>query len=117
MSPGPLIVELHSDEAWEKMIFATAVDGEATAVLGTHGHEPAHHLHVLPRGTALVTDVGMTGPSGAPGGFPLVHFAAKLRGEDWRSLPPYELADGPIELGAVSFDVEDGAVTAIRRVR
>ena len=67
---GNAIVDLHGDSAWEKMEFATAVDGMAAAVLGTHTHEPTLNLHVLPGGTAFVADVGMTGPSGSPGGFP-----------------------------------------------
>jgi len=33
-----------------------------TAVLGTHTHVPTADARVLPQGTALVTDVGMTGP-------------------------------------------------------
>lgn len=76
---GTTIVDLHGDSAWEKMEFATAVDGRVAAVLGTHTHEPTINLHVLPGGTALVVDVGMTGPSGSPGGFPLAHFAAELK--------------------------------------
>ena len=79
---GTVIVDFHGDSAWEKMEFATAVDGRVAAVLGTHTHEPTVNLHVLPGGTALVVDVGMTGPSGNPGGFPLEHFAAKLKDED-----------------------------------
>ena len=67
---GTTIVDLHGDSAWEKMEFATAVDGRVAAVLGTHTHEPTLNLHLLPGGTALVVDVGMTGPSGSPGGFP-----------------------------------------------
>jgi hypothetical protein len=40
--------------------------------------------------------MGMTGPSGSSGGFPLlVHFAAKLRGEDSGPLPPFELTTRP----------------------
>jgi 2',3'-cyclic-nucleotide 2'-phosphodiesterase len=70
---GNVIVDLHGDSAWEKMEFATAVDGRAAAVLGTHTHEPTLNLHVLPGGTALVADVGMTGPTGGPGGLPVAH--------------------------------------------
>ncbi len=79
---GTTVVDFHGDAAWEKMIFATAIDGEAAAVLGTHTHEATEALHLLPGGTAFVADVGMTGPSGHPGGFPLTHFAARYRGED-----------------------------------
>jgi 2',3'-cyclic-nucleotide 2'-phosphodiesterase len=113
---GTVIVDFHGDAAWEKMIFATAIDGEAAAVLGTHTHEPVHKLHILPKWTALVTDVGMTGPTGSPGGFPLVHFAAKYRGEDYASLPPFQLAAGPMELGAVVLRIEAGKTRDIARI-
>jgi calcineurin-like phosphoesterase len=109
-------VDFHGDSAWEKMEFATAVDGRVAAVLGTHTHEPTINLHVLPRGTALVADVGMTGPSGSPGGFPLDHFAAKMKGEDSASLPPFELAAGPMTLGAVLLRIEEGKTLHIERV-
>lgn len=113
---GNVIVDLHGDSAWEKMEFATAVDGRAAAVLGTHTHEPTLNLHVLPGGTALVADVGMTGPTGGPGGFPLAHFAAEMRGEDPVALPPFELSTGPTTLGAVLLRVEDGKTLHIERV-
>jgi calcineurin-like phosphoesterase len=92
------------------------VDGRVAAVLGTHTHEPTINLHVLPGGTALVADVGMTGPSGSPGGFPLDHFAAEMKGEDPTSLPPFELAAGPITLGAVLLRIEGGKTLEIRRI-
>ena len=113
---GTVIVDFHGDSAWEKMEFATAVDGRVAAVFGTHTHEPTVNLHVLPGGTALVADVGMTGPSGSPGGFPLVHFAAEFKGEDSGSLPPFELAAGPIALGAVWLRIEAGKTREIERV-
>ncbi len=114
--PGAVIVDLHGDSVWEKMEFATAVDGRVAAVLGTHTHEPTVNLHVLPGGTALVVDVGMTGPSGSPGGFPLQHFAAEMKGQDTSSLPPFELADGPMELGAVLLRIEGGKTSHIERM-
>jgi metallophosphoesterase (TIGR00282 family) len=113
---GTVIVDFHGDSAWEKMEFATAVDGRVAAVLGTHTHEPTINLYVLPGGTALVVDVGMTGPSGNPGGFPLKHFAAKMRGEDFGSLPPFELATGPMTLGAVWLRIERGRTLEIERI-
>ena len=114
---GTVVIDFHGDAAWEKMIFATAIDGEVAAVLGTHTHEATEALHILPRGTGFVADVGMTGPTGHPGGFPLAHFAAKYRGDDWRALPPFTLASGPLALGAVLLHIEDGTTQSIIRIR
>ncbi len=114
---GTVIVDFHGDSAWEKMEFATAVDGRVAAVLGTHTHEPTIDLHILPGGTALVVDVGMTGPSGSPGGFPLEHFAARMKGEDSSgSLEPFGLATGPMTLGAVRLRIESGKTVEIERI-
>ncbi|MGH3787051.1 MAG: YmdB family metallophosphoesterase [Pseudonocardiaceae bacterium] len=35
-----MIIDLHGESAWEKASFATAVDGQVAAVLGTHTHDP-----------------------------------------------------------------------------
>jgi calcineurin-like phosphoesterase len=113
---GTVIVDFHGDSAWEKMEFATAMDGKVAAVLGTHTHEPTINLHLLPGGTALVVDVGMAGPSGSPGGFSLRHFAAQMRGEDPASLPPFELAQGPTTLGAVLLRIEGGKTLEVERI-
>jgi hypothetical protein len=58
----------------------------------------------------------MTGPSGNPGGFPLTHFATKVRGEAFGSLPPFELATGPMTLGAVWLRIERGKTLEIERI-
>ncbi|MBA3644253.1 MAG: YmdB family metallophosphoesterase [Chloroflexia bacterium] len=113
---GSVIVDFHGDSAWEKMSFAAAIDGEAAAVIGTHTHEPTLNLHLLPGGTAFVADVGMTGPSGYPGGFPLTHFAAAYRSESSRDLPPFTVATGPMVLGAVLLQIDAGKTRAIERI-
>ncbi|MGH7361294.1 MAG: YmdB family metallophosphoesterase, partial [Candidatus Methylomirabilales bacterium] len=46
----------------EKQAFAYYVDGRVSAVVGTHTHVQTADEQILPRGTAYITDVGMTGP-------------------------------------------------------
>jgi calcineurin-like phosphoesterase len=55
--PGSVIIDLNGESAWEKASFATAVDGQVAAVLGTHTHDPTLRGHVLPRGTGYGTEV------------------------------------------------------------
>jgi len=116
--PGAVVIDLHGESPWEKASFATALDGEISALLGTHTHDPTLRGHVLPAGTGYVTELGMTGPLGfTGGGFDPVHFAAQLRGEDISVLPPYRLATGPFALGAVTLDIDTaGSTTQITRV-
>ena len=57
-----IVVDLHAEATSEKVAFGWYLDGRVTAVLGTHTHVPTADEQVLPNGTAVQTDVGMTGP-------------------------------------------------------
>src|SRR4026209_2941842 len=57
-----IIVDFHAEATSEKVAMAWHLDGRATAVLGTHTHVQTADERILPKGTACMTDVGMTGP-------------------------------------------------------
>lgn len=57
-----IIVEIHAEATSEKQALGWHLDGRVTAVLGTHTHVPTADAQVLPKGTAFMCDVGMTGP-------------------------------------------------------
>ena len=56
-----ILIDLHGEATSEKNAFAHFIDGEVTAVLGTHTHIPTADAKILSKGTAYQTDVGMTG--------------------------------------------------------
>jgi 2',3'-cyclic-nucleotide 2'-phosphodiesterase len=57
-----VIVDFHAEATSEKIAMGWHLDGRATAVIGTHTHVQTADDRVLPKGTAYLTDVGMTGP-------------------------------------------------------
>lgn len=57
-----IVVEIHAEATSEKIALGWHLDGRVTAVLGTHTHVPTADACVLPKGTAFMCDVGMTGP-------------------------------------------------------
>jgi metallophosphoesterase (TIGR00282 family) len=57
------IVDFHAEAVEEKEALGLALDGEATAVIGTHTHVQTADERILPGGTAYITDIGMTGPT------------------------------------------------------
>lgn len=57
-----IIVEIHAEATSEKQAMGWYLDGRVTAVFGTHTHVPTADATVLPKGTAFICDVGMTGP-------------------------------------------------------
>jgi metallophosphoesterase (TIGR00282 family) len=59
-----VLVDVHAEATSEKVAMGWHLDGRVTAVVGTHTHVPTADSRVLPRGTAYITDVGMTGPRG-----------------------------------------------------
>lgn len=56
------IVDAHAEATSEKIALGWYLDGRVTAVLGTHTHVPTADERVLPKGTAYITDLGMSGP-------------------------------------------------------
>jgi metallophosphoesterase (TIGR00282 family) len=57
-----VLVDVHAEATSEKVALAYWLDGRVTAVLGTHTHVQTADPRVLPKGTAFITDAGMTGP-------------------------------------------------------
>ena len=112
---GTVIVDLHAMEPLTKRGFALAIDGQAAAVLGTHTHEPSLALDILPGGTAFVTEVGFTGPSGGAGGLAAAVIISQIRG-DHDPAAPSALANGPMILAAVLVTTKDGQPTTIQRL-
>jgi 2',3'-cyclic-nucleotide 2'-phosphodiesterase len=114
---GVVIVDYHGDHVLEKQIFAHAVDGEATAVIGTHTHEPTSDLHILPHGTAFVTDAGMIGPGGGVQGFDPTCLVAGLRANgDPFSGPMPAVRVGPVTGEAILLEISGSLTKSIRRV-
>jgi 2',3'-cyclic-nucleotide 2'-phosphodiesterase len=56
-----VIVDFHAEMTSEKVAMGWHLDGRVAAVLGTHTHVPTADSRVLPKGTAFISDVGMTG--------------------------------------------------------
>jgi metallophosphoesterase (TIGR00282 family) len=57
-----VFVDFHAEATSEKVAMGWHLDGTATVVVGTHTHVQTADERILPKGTAYITDVGMTGP-------------------------------------------------------
>lgn len=56
-----ILVDLHAEATSEKVVLGRYLDGRVSAVVGTHTHVQTSDETILPRGTAYITDLGMTG--------------------------------------------------------
>jgi calcineurin-like phosphoesterase len=91
------------------------LDGKVTAVVGTHTHVQTADERILPKGTAYLTDVGMTGPHDSIIG---VEVAAAL-GRFLNGMPArFETATGNPRLNGVIVEADEttGLATDIERV-
>lgn len=109
----PLLIDMHAEATSEKKVMGWHLRGRVAAVIGTHTHvQTADEL--LDRGTAYITDAGMTGvqDSAIGMGFEEVHhrFTTKMPMR-------YRPADGPAELRGVILETEGARCISIERFR
>jgi metallophosphoesterase (TIGR00282 family) len=110
-----VIVDFHAEVTSEKIAMGWYLDGRVSAVIGTHTHVPTADERILPRGTAFITDAGMTGPvDGVIGMDRDVVIKKFLTG-----MPQYfVVAKGNVMIQGCIIDIDDatGRATAIRRI-
>ncbi len=58
-----IIVDIHAEATSEKIALGYFLDGKVSAVIGTHTHVQTADEKILSRGTAYITDIGMSGSS------------------------------------------------------
>jgi hypothetical protein len=109
-----VFVDFHAEATSEKIAFGWYLDGRVTAVVGTHTHIPTADEIVLPKGTAYITDVGMTGPYDSVIGVKKELVVEKfLKGMPAR----FEAATGDVRLCAVVVQCDDKTGRATRMER
>lgn len=108
------LVDFHAEFSSEKVALGRYLDGRVSAVVGTHIHVPTADAKVLKNGTAVITDVGYTGPSESVLGVKEeISYRFLTSGLPTR----FEIADGPVQFNAVVIDIgQDGKARSIERV-
>ncbi len=61
-----IIVDMHAEATSESQAMGWHLDGRVSAVVGTHRHVQTADERLLPKGTAYITDLGLTGPVSSP---------------------------------------------------
>ena len=110
-----VVVDFHAEATSEKVALATWLDGRVTAVIGTHTHVQTNDARILPKGTAAVTDAGMTGPHDS-----VIGVEAELAIRRMRTRLPvrFEPAHGGVRIEGVVVDCsDDGRAERIELLR
>lgn len=111
-----VVVDMHAEATSEKMAMGHFLDGQVTAVVGTHTHVQTADEQILPKGTAYITDIGMTGPLHS-----VIGIKKELAIEKFLTGMPrrFEVASGPTVFCAVLVDLDAklGKALSIQRIR
>ncbi|MEM7711979.1 MAG: TIGR00282 family metallophosphoesterase [Cyanobacteria bacterium P01_A01_bin.68] len=109
-------IETHAEATAEKVGLGWYMDGRAVAVIGTHTHVPTADESILPRGTAYLSDAGMTGPYHSVLGREVAPVIASMRDGMPRR---FEVAQHDVRICGclIDFDTETGVATKIERFR
>ena len=111
-----VLVDVHAEATSEKAALGRWLDGRVTAVLGTHTHVQTSDATILPKGTAFMTDAGMTGPHDS-----VIGVEAELAIRRMRTGLPvrFETAQGGVRIegAVVECDAETGRASSIEALR
>ena len=99
-----IFIDFHAEATAEKIALSYYLDGEVTAIFGTHTHVQTADEQILKKGTAYITDIGMTGPK-----YSVIGMDAKASIKRFEtSLPEkYKTAEGDGILNACIFEIDD----------
>src|SRR2546428_375736 len=110
------VVDMHAEATSEKMAMGCYLDGTVSGVFGTHTHVQTADERILPKGTAYLTETGMTGPSES-----VIGIKKEIAIEKFLTQMPrrFEVASGPCVFSAVVVDVATtvGKALSIERLR
>src|SRR5437899_7325804 len=111
-----IVVDMHCEATSESQAMGWYLDGRVSAVVGTHRHVQTADERILPKGTAYITDLGLTGPTdsviGVEPAIALQRFLTQMPNR-------FEPAKGPVALHAavIRIDPETGKGLSIERLR
>lgn len=110
-----IVVDFHGEATSEKVAFGWHVDGRVSAVFGTHTHIQTADERILPKGTAYITDVGMTGPYESVIGMGVKESLERMMFQMPRRLEPAK-GDPRVSGAVVTVDRESGRAQKIERI-
>ncbi len=111
-----LLVDIHAEATSEKVAMGYFLDGEVSAVCGTHTHIQTADEKILPKGTAYISDAGMCGPYDSVIGQEKVRIIERFL----TGMPvKFEVASGDVQLCGVIVDIDEasGKARGIERIQ
>jgi len=104
-----VVVDMHAEATSEKIAMGYYLDGRVSLCFGTHTHVLTADERILPKGTAYITDIGMTGPHDSVLGRSVESVLKSFRTQ----MPfPFQIATGDVRMNAVLVTVDSNSKKA-----
>ena len=99
-----ILVDVHAEATSEKIALGWHLDGKVSAIFGTHTHVQTADEKILPKGTAYITDLGMTGSYDSV----LGRDVQQVLGRFLTQMPRrFEVATGNVQLHGAIFEIDE----------
>lgn len=111
-----IFVDIHAEATSEKVALGWYLDGVVSCVFGTHTHIQTADERILPKGTAYITDLGMTGPYDSVIGRKIEQILTRFITQ----LPTrFEMAEENVQLAGAVVEVDEatGRARSIKRIQ
>jgi len=106
-----IFVDIHAEATSEKIAFARMLDGQVSAVVGTHTHVQTADEQIFPGGTAYLTDAGFTGPHLGVLGREIQPVLQKFR----TGMPQrFEVARDDVKLNGAVIEIDNATGKALK---
>jgi hypothetical protein len=106
-----IFVEMHAEATSEKIAMGYHLDGKVSCVFGTHTHVVTADERILAKGTACITDIGMTGPHESILGRNIESVLKSFRTQ----MPcPFEVATDDVRMNGIVVTVDSNTKSAER---
>ncbi|MGM9550753.1 MAG: TIGR00282 family metallophosphoesterase [Clostridia bacterium] len=111
-----IIVDFHAEATSEKEAMGFYLDGKVTAVFGTHTHIQTADEKILPKGSAYITDAGMTGAVNSVLGMEVNTAVGRFVTPD--ESHPFKSAEGKARFCGVCVAVDEktGKALGVKRI-
>ena len=111
-----IFVDFHAETTSEKQAMGWFLDGRVSAVVGTHTHVQTRDARILPKGTAYLTDVGMTGPYDSVLGMKKEAVLQKFLTQMPTRFEVVEEGDAVLSACVITLDPQTGRATKIEPI-
>lgn len=111
-----ILVDFHAEATAEKIAMSYYLDGDVSIIFGTHTHVQTADEKILPKGTAYITDLGMTGPKNSVIG---MNIESSLKRFETGLPEKYKIAEGDCMFNGVIFEIDNttNKVISIKRIQ